>query len=136
MVQMRRVFLGVLVVVLVAAGGCGQKTSGPVRNDAAGLVTFAGKPVDSGTILFNPKNAEFGGGVAAITNGRYNTSEPGGRGHLGGLHIVRIVAEPPEDWDGNEFRPPFPPYVVERELPAGSSTLNFEIPEGESKGRK
>lgn len=96
-------------------------------------MTVSGKPVSSGTILFNAKAAEYGGGIATITDGRYDTRERGGRGHLGGIHTVRVVAEPPADWDGGDFLPPFPSYEVERDLPAGSAVVNFEVPGGKKK---
>ena len=126
-------------LLLVALGlalsliGCGGQLAGPSRYELSGAVTFDGKPVTSGSISFSPKDGEFGGGSATIRNGRYDTRDRGGRGHLGGAHLVQIFAEPPDDWDGGDFRPPFDPYEVERDLPAGSAVVNFEVPGGKKK---
>ena len=133
LLKLQRVAIVLLVLAVVKLCGCGPKPAGPIRHEASGRVIFSGTPVSAGVIFFNPKAAEYGGGTAPITDGRYDTRERGGRGHLGGLHTIRIVAEPPDDWDGGDFQPPFPPYEVEQELPMVSGVLNYEVPGGKKK---
>ncbi len=126
-------YLAVCLIPLAIACvlGCGQE--GPQRDRLSGTVTLQGKPVPEGNIAFEPVEGEVGGGYAFISEGKYDTSG-GGRGHLGGEHRVRIVgytgelADPSNPDSGSP--PLFDAYETTMELPADSTTMDFEVPAG------
>lgn len=117
----------VAIIGLVCLGGCGSGDTGPTRYRLTGNVTFNGKPVKNGAVQLNPKTGEFGGGGAAIEDGWYDTAGGGTRGHLGGLHTVRVTSDMGQEYDEN-WEPAFPPYEFEQDLPRSSSTLDIEVP--------
>ena len=51
-------FLGVPVLLVVLAGGCGKSASTVKVNPVSGLVTLAGKPLDGGLVTFIPDNSK------------------------------------------------------------------------------
>lgn len=119
-----------LVIGLATAIGCGGG-DGPKRYDLSGTVTFDGKPIPAGSIIFQP-NASAGNtgpqGAAEIRDGKYDTSV-NGKGTIGGPHIVRItgfdgVAESEMD----VVKPLFAEYQIEVDLPTESGTKDFEVP--------
>ncbi len=119
----------VLAGALLLAAGCGH--DGPRRYDLSGNVTFRGQPVPSGTISFDPVEAGTGGGFAFIVDGAYDTAD-GGRGHLGGEHLVRITGDTgklinPDNPDlGTVLL--FPTYETTLDLPARRDRRDFDIP--------
>ena len=123
----RTFFAGGLLLLLLL--GC--RESGTRRYDVSGSVTFQGNPVPSWSISFDPVDGGLGGGFAAITDGRYDTSAEG-RGHLGGPHNVVITGHTGQQIDpGNPdsgFEPLFPPYETTVDLPSGRSSEDFTIP--------
>jgi hypothetical protein len=70
--------LRLLSCCLLAAMGCSSGSTGPKEYPVGGTVTFDGKPVETGRILFRKigeGDRAYGG---EITNGNYSfTSEPG-----------------------------------------------------------
>ncbi len=124
----------VLAGALLLAAGCGR--SGPRRYDVSGNVTFRGEPVSSGTISFDPIEPGMGGGFAFIVDGAYDTAD-GGRGHLGGEHVVRITGDTgklinPDNPDlGTVLL--FPTYETTLELPSRHDKRDFDIPAGPQK---
>lgn len=72
--------------LLVVAGGCGD--DGPPRYQLSGRVSYEGKPIPAGWIVFAPE--EGPGATANISNGRYETPE--GWGTIGGSHTIEVVA--------------------------------------------
>jgi hypothetical protein len=98
----------------------------------SGNVTYAGKPVPVGHIIFEPdSNAgnSGGSGFAKIKDGHYDTSILDGRGVLGGPHVVRI-----QGLDGivrGELLngiPLFQEYVTTADLPKGNGAKDFDVP--------
>src|SRR4051812_17376726 len=87
---MRLLCLGSLLLLT----GCNRDTTAyPV----SGTVEYAGQPVPSGTIYFDPDPAKQNTGpqgYALIINGKYDTRETG-KGVRGGSYLVRI-----EGFDG------------------------------------
>ncbi len=81
-----RVILAALIVnLLIGLAGCSQPTL-----HVEGEVVFDGKPVESGSITFEPtdgKGRDFGG---VITDGKYKIVSPPGL--ESGTRIVRIAA--------------------------------------------
>ncbi len=121
--------------------GCGGTADkGPERFDVSGTVTFKGKPVYRGTIVFSPdatKGNSGPQGAAEITEGKYDTSKKG-KGIVGGAHIVTIQgfdkidenAIPKKSNDGMETppEPPFPAYTIRKDLPKETSVLDIDVP--------
>jgi hypothetical protein len=120
---------GLLLLPIVCLVGCGQ--DGPQRYRLSGAVTFQGKPVPEGNIAFEPVEGEVGGGYAFISQGKYDTAAAG-RGHLGGPHRVRIVGYTGELVDPSNpdsgSPPLFDAYETTMELPAESTTIDFQVP--------
>ncbi len=116
----------IVMLGLVGLVGCGSRDLGPTRYRLSGAVTFEGKPVKNGTVVFSSKAGDFGGGSAVIENGRYDTASAGGRGHLGGAHSVLVESDMPAEYDEN-WVPLFPPYEFDENLPELSSTLDIEV---------
>jgi len=122
----------VLILIPFCLTGCGGDPVAPRRYDISGTVTFAGNPIPSGTISFNPHTGENGSGFATITNGRYDTQN-GGRGHLGGMHTVVVTGTDgqliaPDNPDLGT-QPLFPSYEIALDLPLKVSKTDIEVPE-------
>ncbi|MEI6239689.1 MAG: hypothetical protein WCR51_04830 [Planctomycetia bacterium] len=101
-------------------------------------MTFDGKPVPAGRIVFEPDVAAGNsgpGGYGNIVNGRFATYAR--MGAVGGPQIVRISG-----FDGipaGEFvegKPLFPDYTTIVELPAKAATIDFEVPRAAVKPKK
>lgn len=88
----RTLAIVVTVLVVAIAASCGR--AGVERYRVTGAVTYAGKPIVGGEVLFTPDGR--GGnrgpqGVAAIREGRFDTSGSRAPGVGGGATIVRVV---------------------------------------------
>ena len=119
-----------LVFGLVSAIGCGG-SDGPKRYDLSGTVTFDGKPIPAGSIIFQP-NASAGNsgpqGAAEIRDGKYDTSA-NGKGMIGGPHIVRITGfDGIAETEMDIVKPLFAEYQIEVDLPEESGAKDFEVP--------
>lgn len=72
--------------------GC-QESDDPRRIHVEGSITLNGKPIENGKISFTP-DSQAGNkgpmGVCKIKKGKYTTNSLGGRGVVGGHHIVEI----------------------------------------------
>ena len=109
----------------------GCKRGGVGRVTVSGEVTYNGRPVPGGFVLFRPdakKNNSGPQGHAQIVNGKYMTTD---KGSVSGPQIVEIhgysSAAGPQ---GDSLFPPllFPTYFTEADIPNESTTLNFEVP--------
>ena len=115
---------------LACLGGC---SGGRVeRHRLSGNVTFRGQPVPEGHISFeSPEGSGFGGGFAFIKNGRYDTAD-GGRGNLGGPHLVRISGFSGQAADRKNPEAGgaalFPNHEETAELPTRIATKDFDVP--------
>ena len=114
------------VGLVISGGGCG---SGDKTYDLWGTVTFQGKPVPAGSILFEPAAGNKGpSGYAKIKDGRYDTRDPDCRGIIGGPHLVQI-----RGLDGirrGELLngvPIFPEHTLTVDLPKANGTKDFEV---------
>lgn len=108
-------------VTALACAGCGSESKG---HRVSGKVTFKGQPVAVGKIYFTPdasKKNEGMPGYAAVRDGSYDTSAKGSQGVGGGPMIVRI-----EGYDGEKL---IFVYDTTADLPAESSTKDFDVPE-------
>jgi hypothetical protein len=132
-----------------AALGCG----GDKLNRVSGKVNFNGQPVPSGMIYFMPDSSKGHTGptgFANIKNGEYDTSSDGGRGVPSGPVIVSIEGfdtnAPPDKPKTKEEKEAaseestikvlFPRWETNWDVPASSSTKDFDVPAEASKGPK
>jgi len=119
----------VLAVGLPLAGGCGK--SKVQRHNLSGKVTFRGKPVPVGLIVFEPdatKGSRGPQGYAQIFDGRYETDKFGKGAVLGAMN-VEITGFPPGDGsEGNPGAPLFPPYKTQTQISPETTTLDFDVP--------
>lgn len=77
--------------MLLAVAGCGGKE--PPRYHVSGAVSYGGKPVPGGYILFQPDAGKGNTGPATLVqveDGRYDTAH-GGTGTVGGPHIAIVT---------------------------------------------
>jgi len=118
-----------MAVSLFALTGCG---SDPRGLEVSGTVTYKGTPVPAGDIQFVPEAGNTGPpGRAVIVNGKYNTSDTGGQGTVGGPHQVIIngfdgIAKPDEELPHG--KPLFPEFKSTFDIPKdGDSTKDFDI---------
>lgn len=113
--------------------GCG---SGEEVYQLSGKITFKGKPVPSGFVIFEPDGAQGNQGApgrAEIIDGQYDTRGERGHGIVGGPHRVRIVG-----MDGGSHgqtageiglpNPLFAEYTVTEDLPKQDGEKDFEVP--------
>jgi hypothetical protein len=93
-------------------------------------VTFDGKPVPAGQIVFEPDAGSDNSGAqgfAEIRDGKYDTR--GGTGVIGGPHRVRIAGFDRFSEDENDPpKPLFPEYVITEDLPKETTTKDFDVP--------
>ena len=129
-----RPFLGLLLVSLLVALGCGK--DGANRGAISGEVTLDGQPFEQGSILFTPiegtKGTVAGGEIA---KGRYQLS--GKAGPTVGWNSVEIRAVRKT---GKMVPMPFPSRgkMIEEQVEAvpprfnSASTLKFEVKPGDN----
>lgn len=121
-----------LLVCVTLFYGCGG-TDGPARYDVSGSVTFDGKPVPAGVILFTPdgaKNNRGPTGFAKIKDGKYDTRDEG-RGTIGGPHIVAVSGfdgHPLPQAELPDGKPLFSDYTLEVDLPQAVVTQDVAVP--------
>jgi len=117
------------LLALGTLAGCGRD-EGPVRYDVSGTITFKNAPVPSGSIVFTPDTSQGNSGpqgTARIINGRYDTAS-GGRGTVGGPHMVHIIATAHERPEDAELIGPLAEYTFAFELPQQTTKKDIEIP--------
>ncbi len=126
-----------LAACLISAAGCGS--DGPPRYDLSGTVTFDGKPIPAGTIVFQPDTSAGNSGpqgTAEIRDGKFDTANAG-KGTVGGAQVVRIrgldhLAESEND----PVKELFPEYELKADVPKENGTMNFEVPADAAKPRR
>ena len=119
-----------LSLVLFLAGCGGEK-----RYDLSGTVTYKGKPVPEGYIVFEPdtsKGNTGGPSRAKIIDGKYDTSSSENVGNLGGPHVVRITGFDKKiiGATAGEVALPkslFTDYTVSEDLPKKNGTKDFDV---------
>ena len=117
--------------LLAGIGGC-DRSKPPTVYDVSGRVTFAGNPIPTGRVVFEPDTSRGGTGmtsIADIINGHYVTRP--GRGFGGGPCRVTIYgsdgtlpAENPDDHDDALFSP----WQTAIDLPRESCQRDFAVP--------
>lgn len=122
-------------VAILFAVGCGR-ASGPARYDLSGAITYDGRPVPAGYIVFAPDMAKGNDGPGAnaeIRNGVYQTRP--GQGTVGGPHVATVSG-----FDGKKVqdsplanpmgKPLFHDMQIAVDIPKQPSTHDFVIPKG------
>lgn len=119
-------FAAILTSLLSGCGG----GDGPVKYSLEGAVTYQGKPVPRGQIIFAPdasKQNNGPGSIALIRDGRYATFDD--RGVVGGPYRVRVEGfDGVPTGDNADGAPLFPPYELEVDLPKEDGTHDFNVP--------
>lgn len=135
----RRVGIALMLVAsLAGVSGCSGRPAGPPRFAVSGQVTFAGKPVPAGRIVFEPDTAAGNSGPAGYGNivaGRFSTYPR--MGAVGGPHVVRISGfdgVPSGELVEGELL--FAEYTTKVELPAKAVSLDFDVPKPPPDRRK
>jgi hypothetical protein len=118
-------------LLLAGMSGCGTSPT-PTVYEVSGSVTFAGKPIPAGRVVFEPDTERGASGmvsIANITDGQYATRPR--RGFGGGPCRVTIYgsdgslpAENPADHDNALF----PPWQTTIDLPQASCQRDFAVP--------
>ncbi|MGB9689681.1 hypothetical protein [Thermogutta sp.] len=136
MCKFRLVIVQLLIISVFTVGFSGCSKGGPKTYHVSGTVTFDGKPVPAGSILFEPDQTKGNtgpAGFAKIKDGKFDTRN-NGRGTIGGPHVVRIIAldgVPGEELP--EGAPLAPEYVTHADLPKENNHQeNFNIPARET----
>lgn len=116
------------VLFAVLLPGCG----GERTYNVSGTVSFQGKPVPSGHIVFEPDPTSGNSGAPAfakIKDGHYDTRIDGGHGTIGGSHLIRIHGRDgiPRGELLNGL-PLFRDYETTVDLPKEDGEQNFEVP--------
>jgi len=128
----------IAATLAVAASGCMRK-SGPETAPVFGKVTFKGKPLPNGTVMFVP-----GEGPAAYgeigSDGNYRLSTNNADGAVLGTHKVSITALGDIGTALPEQRNPLPQSLLPRkylnhdesgltvEVKRGDNVVNFDLP--------
>ncbi len=119
-----------LLLLLFALSGCGAKVKGPERFQVTGTVTFDGKPVPAGEIIFAPDTAAGNNGpgsLAEIEDGKYTTTF--GKGVVGGAYILRVSGSDGVSTDDlPSGKSLFSGYEVKHDFPKKDSTFDIEAP--------
>jgi len=124
--------LGVIAPVLLAAAGCGSGESLPLGT-VEGQVTYQGKPLDHGRVVFTPDKGTTGPqAVGQIQSDGSFSMETGDRaGAPLGTHVVTVHCrrEPtPEEAKDIYFVPEA--LIPEKYFKEDQSPLRFEVKEG------
>lgn len=123
---MHRILI-VLSLVSWSLIGCGQDDG---REPLTGNVTFDGKPLVYGEIVFRPANGPEGS--ATVRDGKYNT-EDGGQGITKGPNTIIITgyaAEPVSNADETKVTEAAPPLFTghQQEVEINSESLDITVP--------
>ena len=130
-IRRHRWFPGLAAIAALSLSSMGCGSGGPARFDVSGDVTFQGRPIPAGQIIFDPdprKGTDGPQGFAHIKNGHYDTRDEGAR-PVAGAHFVRI-----DGFDGVPAREMpqghliFPRYTTAVELDPSKTEYDFSVP--------
>jgi hypothetical protein len=96
----------------------------------SGTVTFSGRPVPYGEVVFEPDPAKGNRGPQAhcpINNGRYAT-RPGFGVPEGPVVVVVSGCDRPPSFDYLESKPLFPPHTLTADIDPATPTLDIVVP--------
>lgn len=116
-----------LALVLTGCGG-GE----PPLSQVSGTVTFKGKPIPAGNVMFTPDVSVAGGQVRMfmVTDGVFDSSKDPSPGLKAGHYDVTIMGYDgkriPNYFQGKQI---FNSYTQEMTVKQGSSTVDFTVPD-------
>ncbi len=117
------------LLALSAMPGCGD--DGPTRYGLSGQITYEGRPIAGGWIVFAPAG-EGPGASANIHDGRYETRKDWGT--VGGPHTIEVVAfdnvassDPHAEGSAATAGKPIFSCTLQRDIPEETATLDIEI---------
>lgn len=113
------------IVCVLSTFGCGGRNDGPSRYRVSGAVTFDGKPIPAGVIVFSPdlaKKNDGPQGMAEIRDGKFDTSWGTGKGVVGGPMLITVGGT--ETPDGK----PLCRYEFTADLPRENTTRDIAVP--------
>ncbi|MEX1223721.1 MAG: hypothetical protein WEA31_04155 [Pirellulales bacterium] len=117
-----------LAAFVLALVGCSD--DGPPRYQVHGRVTYDGRPVPAGRVIFEPDAAAGGkgpAGYADIANGSYRTLSD--KGVVGGPHQIRVIClSGTAEGELAEGRMLCPEYRETVDLPTDNAEHNIDIP--------
>ena len=125
------VALFLAALLLAGMSGCGTSPT-PTVYEVSGSVTYAGKPIPAGQVVFEPDTERGASGmvsIADITNGHYVTRPR--RGFGGGPCRVTIYGSDgslPADNPADHDSALFPPWQTTVDLPQASCQRDFAVP--------
>ena len=120
-----------LLAALAIAAGCtssGNLPTSPVK----GRVTYRGKPVPNGTVMFVPETGPAATGELTKDGTFVLTTYSNGDGAVLGMHKVAITALQDTSGLSPEQSGTPAPLVPEKYLGQDTSGLTFEVKEGEN----
>lgn len=118
----------ILLLICVLTGCLGDP--GPKRYRVSGEITFDGKPVPHGEIVFTPDSGKGNSGpqgIAIIQDGLFDTKGTRAPGVAGGATVVQVAAL--ADANGKLLCE----YQLNLDLPKADSTHKIEIPASATK---
>ena len=119
-------------IIFVAVAGCSPSNG---RNNVFGTVTYDGKPIPAGVMVFEPDTAQGNSGPAAMLQfkgGQYKSES--GRGPVKGPHRVRVQGfDGVADKEMPGGRQLFAEKVVTVDIPDGGGQVDIDVPAGEKK---
>jgi len=117
------------LAALTATGGCGD--DGPDRYGLSGSISYEGKPIAGGWIVFDPVG-EGPGASGNIHDGRYETRKDWGT--VGGPHTIEVVAfdsaaaaDPNTEGSAGTAAKPMFSCTIQRDIPKETTSLDIEI---------
>jgi len=118
--------------MLVCLWGCSHPAEGPERHRITGHVTFDGKPVPFGSVIFDPDvSAGNSGpqGAANIVNGQFDTAARGGRGASGGSTLITVTGmTKAAALEGEDPGLLFTDYQIKRDLGKEGAVIEIDVP--------
>lgn len=133
---MGRRWLCCAAILATLAGGCADRD--PRRVVLSGKVTYLGRPVPIGYLIFEPdvgRGNSGPGGTAEVRDGRYQTSD--GLGVMGGPYFITVSGFDGKPISANGMVDPYGmPLFQDRrwsvDLPRSSGEYDIQVPEGRS----
>lgn len=126
-----------LFVLALALPGCGESEPDNIVH-VQGTVTFDGKPIPIGMVIFEPDPSKGGKGPqghAEIRDGKFDTSAANGKGAAIGAQIVHISGG--DGVNPDTFTPLgsllFEEHTVRMELSKDQAPLTIDVPGPKSK---
>lgn len=118
-----------MLLLALTLPGCSGRQTGPERHPLKGSITFDGKPIRHGRIMFTPdvdKGNRGPGSIAFIKDGAYETYE--GKGIVGTAYTVDITGYCQEiDLSADNLPPPEVDKIFSVDLPEEGGTYDFEL---------